>query len=259
MNQFLNKLNLSSVERRLVVGSGYVVFIVINLWFIWPHFGDWNITKIELQKARETLERFQKETDVAHVADLKAKLAKLEGQGSPVAPNEQSLDLIRSIQNQAMASGVSIQSSKPANVSSNVKTNEFFDEKGQNLHIVTGEKELVDFLVSLSSANSMIRALSMTLRPEPSPTPTKLQGEITLVASYQRNRPKPAPVPAPVPVQAPKSAVKNTATNATASASASVKPDAKKNEMPARTNVFKGPPPQPGAKPANTLQPIKKP
>jgi hypothetical protein len=42
MNNFLNQLNLTPQERRIVVGIIFlVVIVVLNLLFVWPHFGEW--------------------------------------------------------------------------------------------------------------------------------------------------------------------------------------------------------------------------
>ena len=86
--------------------------------------------------------------------------------------------------------------------------------------MLTGEKELIDFLYRMAQNDLLIRAKSMQLQPD-IPNRYKLQGSITLVKSYQRKAPpKPAApakatnAPAKAPTPAPKiPAPSNTATN----------------------------------------------
>ena len=40
MKSLFDKLDLRPGERRLVVGVGIVVFIVLNLLFVFPNFGE---------------------------------------------------------------------------------------------------------------------------------------------------------------------------------------------------------------------------
>ncbi len=194
MTGFLDKLNLRPGEKRLVVVVAFIVFVVLNLWFVIPHYGDHTKAQTELEKAQKTLAMFQKETENKTVGDLQKRLAELEGQGQSILPTEQSLDLIRTIQNQAAQSGVNITAQSEVSTTATGKTNAFFEEKSRMITVVTGEKELVNFLVSLGSTNSMIRVRTMTLKPDQSGT--RLQGNITLVASYQRPKPKRPELPA---------------------------------------------------------------
>lgn len=213
MNQFLNHLNLRPQEKRLVVFVLVVVFILLNFWFVWPHFNDWSSTKIELQKAREKLSHYQKETDSKRIEDLNKRLRELEGEGSSVVPAEMSLDLARAIRLQAGQSGIFIQNENDVAVGGG-STNEYFVERARNISVLCGENELINFLIALGSSNSMIRARSMNLQP--GIQQTNLQGTITLVASYQTNRlSKPA-----VPVKTEKTGPTRAKTENTGSAKA---------------------------------------
>ena len=40
MTSYLDRLNLRPFEKRLVVGVGAVLFVVLNAWFVFPHFSD---------------------------------------------------------------------------------------------------------------------------------------------------------------------------------------------------------------------------
>jgi hypothetical protein len=184
MNELFNRLNLNPLERRLLVGIMGVLFVVINLWLIWPRFGDWGRVNTEFKAAQVKLKNYELELDARRVEEYTKMMAEMEKEGQAVLPSEQSLDLARTIQNQAGAYGVVINSSVEVAFSGG-KTNEYFDEKARRVSITAGEKELLDFLTSLSG-NSMIRARSLTLRPDPSQM--RLQAEITLVASYQKKK-----------------------------------------------------------------------
>jgi len=183
MSAFLNRLNLRPQELRLVVIVFAIVFVVLNVWLVVPHFDDWGKAKKRLAKAKATLVLYQREIDPKRLGEYRKKLRELEGAGSTVATDERSFDLARIIQNQASASGVTITRENPGTVTSG-KTNEFFEERARVIDVSTGEKELVDFLVALGSTNSMIRVKSMNLKPDQ--TQMRLMGGITLVASYQK-------------------------------------------------------------------------
>ena len=200
MNTLLDRLNLRPQERRFVVVVVAIFFVVVNFWFVWPHFSDWGRVKSEIAKARATLEKYRRETAPQRVGEYQARLKELEGEGSMVASDEQSFDLARAINKHALQSGVSITGNQEVKTSS-VQTNEYFEEKSRSIQVVAGEKELVDFLISIGSTNSMIRARTMILGPDQ--TFTRLQGTIVLVASYQRNRVKPAAPAVKPPALAP--------------------------------------------------------
>ncbi len=190
MSQFVARLNLRPQERRILVVVTTIVLVVLNAIFVWPHFKDWRRVETELAKTRQILKSYRDE--VARIPDYTARLDRLEGQGSAVLPADQALQLQRAVQNQATASGVAITSTRTVpNVASS--TNAYFDEQTVVIGVNTGDKELVDFLVALGSGNSMIRAKDLDLRPDPSQL--KLNGNITLVASYQKKPKPPAPPP----------------------------------------------------------------
>jgi hypothetical protein len=178
-------MKLQAQERRLVVGITAIVFVVLNLWFVWPHFGDWKRARAELDTKQQTLARYQRETNPTKIAEYNARLKQLEGEGSSVAATEQALNLIRTIQTEAGRCGFVYDQNTVVPTASSTKTNEYFEEKAQQLTFsATGEKQLVDFLVSLGSTNSLIRAKSIVLKPNANHM--YLQGQITLVASYQK-------------------------------------------------------------------------
>jgi hypothetical protein len=187
----LDRLNLRPQERRFVVIAGLVVFLVINIWFVWPHFGDWGIVQNRTAQTQRTLKLYQDE--IARVPSYQAKQAKLQAQGSDVLSQE--LDLQRNIQAKATSSGVLVTRWDPRGKSGGSKTNQFFEEQLLTIDCTTGPKELVTFLVDVAAGNSMIRVREMNLRPDGSQT--KLLANITFVASYQKKVPVKPVTPAP--------------------------------------------------------------
>ena len=63
MNSLFDKLNLRPNERRLVGIVAFVVFIVLNWIFVWPHFGDWSKIQNRQKDANELLRRYRIEVD----------------------------------------------------------------------------------------------------------------------------------------------------------------------------------------------------
>lgn len=185
MSSLLDKLNLRPQERRLLVFVAIVTFVVLNIWLVWPHFKDWRITNAELQKTQETLRKYQAET--ARIGDYQARLRELEGSGPNVIPEEQDLDLVRNVQSQTLSSGIKVTRSDPKPKTSNSRTNQFFEEQTLTLRFEAGNEELVKFLVNLTSTNSLIRVQDLDVKP--AGNRSKLSGGLTLVASYQKNKP----------------------------------------------------------------------
>ncbi len=183
MTHFLSRL--TSIERRFVVGVVLVIFVVLNVAFVWPHFSDWNTVKNRLDTTRNKLAAYQ--IEIAQIPNYKAELSELENEGSEVPAEDQSIDFLRTIQMQAADSGVNIiDNSRPTTT-----TNQFFVELTQGINVQCGEKQLVDFLYNLGSGNSMIRVRDLALHPDASRQ--QLNANIKLVASYQK---KPAARPA---------------------------------------------------------------
>ena len=187
MTTFLDRWNLQPQERRLVVIVAAILFGMLNLWFVWPHFKDWQMVKDAREQVQTKPGRYTNE--VARVPEYQRRLKVLEKLGSPVIPSEQTLDLLRSVQTLAKLKGVRIDSQgqpTPVKDKETGNTNSFFEKLSMNIRVTTGETELVDFLYELGEGNSMIRVGDMTLSPAPGANPTNLSGTITLVASYQK-------------------------------------------------------------------------
>jgi hypothetical protein len=203
MTSLLDKLNLRPAERRLVVIVALVVFVVLNIWLIWPRFGSVGIWQQRRTDALKKLQNFNEE--VKKKPGYEKQLRDLESQGAYVGTEEQALALSRDVANQATLSGVQVNRYDPAPRSSTGRTNAFFEEQTLIITIAnTGEKELVDFLYNLGARSSLIRVKSMSISPDP--THMKLQGSITLVASFAKKPPPRVAAPPKVTNQPPPTA-----------------------------------------------------
>ncbi len=186
MTNPLDKLNLRPFERRLVVGVAVVLFLVINIVWVWPHFKDWTETKNRLEAARQALVTYQ--NAIAQRGDYQKKIAAFESEGAAGNNDDQANQFLRTVQNQAAVSGVTIVSISRQSAG----TNAFFLEQRQTFTVQADEEKLVDFLYQLGSGDSIIRARGLSLRPN-APR-QQLSGNIDLVASYQKSAaPKGAP------------------------------------------------------------------
>ena len=63
MTGYLDRLNLRPFEKRLVVGVGAVFFLVLNAWFVVPHFSDLSKARDNREEALKKLDRWQAEID----------------------------------------------------------------------------------------------------------------------------------------------------------------------------------------------------
>jgi len=173
---------LRPLERRLAVGVLVVLFLVLNYVFVWPYFSDFGTLRQRGDIARQKLKLYQ--TAIAQAANYAAQVKRLEGQGEFVAPEEQSINFLRTIQSQAAQSRVGI-----VNTSRQVThTNDaFFIEQVQNIVVIADDQQLVDFLYKLGSGASMVRVRDLELQPDAARQ--HLNANIRLVASYQKNPP----------------------------------------------------------------------
>jgi Tfp pilus assembly protein PilO len=186
MTSLFDKLNLRPFERRLVVVVGIVLFIVVQIWFVWPHFGDLKKMDVRRAKAQQTVKDFQAE--LAQKDKYQKEIAILQGEGLDVPSENQATELMRTIEQQARSTQVVITSSARPTTA----TNQFFLERSQTITAAATEESLVNFLFNLGSGNSLIRVRELSLRRDPSQM--KLAANIKLVASYQKAAArKPAP------------------------------------------------------------------
>ncbi len=200
MTSLFDKLKLRPFERRLAVIVAIVLFLVVQYLFVWPSFGAVSKMDTRRAEAQEKMKTYREE--IAQTNKFATGLAKLEGEGAAVPPEDQSSDLMRTTQAQSAQTQVQLQNvSKPF-----TRTNEFFLEQSVQVTALSTEDALLNFLYNLGSGNSLIRVRDLTLRPDQSRT--KLSATIKLVASYQkkpsvRAAAPPAPAPAPAAVKPP--------------------------------------------------------
>jgi Tfp pilus assembly protein PilO len=186
MSAGLSKLNLRPQERRLIALVAIVLFVVLNIVFVWPHFNDWGRLKLAQLRAERTLQTYQSE--IAKSKAYNVKLRELESAGSSVLPEEQELDLVKVVDSQAQLNGLFLIQLDSRPKQSTTQTNRFFEEQYVTLHVTSDNEQLVNFLVSLTSNNSLIRVKDLTIKTADAAA-TKLDELMTLVASYQRKTP----------------------------------------------------------------------
>ena len=204
MNKLFDKLNLRPQERRLVVLIFFVVFVVLQFWFVRPYFKEWGRLQGEIEKTRASLTLQNAErAKVGGPAGYEARLKKLEGEGSQIGSAMSALDLQSRILTQVGQSGVYQNGLTPLR-SGLQKPGDFFEEQSFTLVFSgTGEPELVDFLYNMGSGSSLVRVRDLSVSPDAGQY--KLSGRVTLTASFQKKPPVAAPAkPAtPVPVVKP--------------------------------------------------------
>jgi hypothetical protein len=231
LSSFFDKLNLRPGERRLVIIVAIVVFILLNAFFVWPHFGDWGKLQKRQRDADALLKAYQAEVDKTSL--YQRQLAELEKQGATVASEDQALKLANAVQQQAALSGVQQGGWNPSRPTAGggAKPNQFFEEQRGSMPFTAEEKQLVDFLYNLGVGSSLIRVSSMTLTPDNPQTRYKLQGSLTFVASYAKKAPpKVTPVTSPPRTNAPAVSATSRSTSAVARANT---PFGSKNTNPA--------------------------
>jgi len=204
--------HLRPLERRLTIGVLVILLLVLNYVFIWPHFSDWGNLRHRSDDAQRKLKLYQ--TAIAQRPAYEAQITKLESGGDFVALEDQSVNMMRTIQSQSAQSGVGI-----VNAGRQItRTNDaFFVEQIQNINVLANDKQLVDFLFKLGSGASTIRVRDLELQPDAAKQ--NLNANIRHVASYQKIAPvagpkaSPAASPKTAPVAGPKITSTATATN----------------------------------------------
>lgn len=180
MTGLLDRLNLRPAEKRLVVVVSMALFVVLNWWFVFPHFSDWARVQARMEKARRTLVRYERE--IANTNSVARAVKQMESEGYSIPAEEQFLHFSSTREAVAQQSGVNIgQASKIT-----TRTNQFFLELTQNISLQTKEAELVNFLYSLGSSNSLIRVRDLSLRPDQ--PRYNLNATVKLAASYQKKQ-----------------------------------------------------------------------
>lgn len=192
---FFDKINLKPMERRLIIAIALIVFVLFNVWWVWPHFKDWNVAQGKITETRAKLERYQKET--AELPAIEKRLKSIEGDElAGVMPADQSVHFRRTIEQMAMQNRVFV--SSWGNITPTrggvLGTNQFFEELNLPIQATAVEKDLVTFIYKLSSGGSSIRVRDLTLNPGQG---LNVASSMTLVASYQKSPGKSATASTP--------------------------------------------------------------
>ena len=125
MTAFLDKLNLRPGERRIVVFGALAVFIVLNIWLVWPQFGKVSFWQNRRQGAEQKLNQFNKE--ISRKAEYEKTLANLQRMGGQVSSEEQALQMQKDVLSYAALTHVAVESSStPNRGDSGGSTNAFF-------------------------------------------------------------------------------------------------------------------------------------
>jgi len=186
MKEFFARLN--PTERRFVVGVAVVFFLVINIVWVWPHFGDWSATRAKMDDASTKLALFESGTNL--IPGLKKEIEKYQKQGELVPPVDQAVRFVRLIQNQTTLFGI-VPESMSVQRQTGETNNPFFMNQTETMTMTSNEKQLVDFLYSLGAGtNSLIRVKALSVMPDGSHQ--RLTTRVTLVASYQKKAMVPA-------------------------------------------------------------------
>jgi hypothetical protein len=203
---FLDQLNLTPQERRIVVAIAVVVFVVLNLLLIWPHFGDLKRVRQQLDDTRNTMTTWNVEIgkDVDPSTNgYKNKLKTLERQQGGGIGSQQ-IQLQKSIYDQAMKTGVNVGEYRPVS-SAGVSSNEFYEEQSLKITFECQESQLVNFLFNVGNDPAMIRVRELNLHAADA-NRYGLKGDAFLSANYAKQQPKAAPPAAKAPAVAPKTA-----------------------------------------------------
>lgn len=189
MKNLFDQLQLRPHERRLVVIGLVVLFVVLNMWFVWPHYGDRAQAIRQLAKSNQDVAKYQKELSLTN--QYNELLTKLDKEGAGVLAGDKDIALLSTIQTLIRESGVSHSSITPAPRAAFNGTNEFYDQQALSIVLNPNEPEpLIRFLVSLATNEVTLRVRELDLKPDPSKT--KLAGSLRVVASFQKTQFAPA-------------------------------------------------------------------
>jgi len=174
----------------LVVLVSCVLFGVLHLWFVWPHFGDYQKLESRRRQARATLATYQQEC--ARTNEYLGQLTELEKAGDIILRTDQNSALKELIMDQAAASKLNTGDVDPLPRAIGA-TNEFFEQRELRLEILaTSPESILDFLMQVASKDLAIRVKSLGLKRERDQA--TLSGNVVLSASFQTKSLTAAPV-----------------------------------------------------------------
>jgi Tfp pilus assembly protein PilO len=195
MKSVFDQMNLRPLERRLVVAGLIVIFVVINAWWVWPQFKQWDTVKSDTARFNQTLSQFK--TEVAKLPALVAKENELKGSDDSMVQADagsMGVILMKAAQTKARVTGVNFSGYQPGAAH---KVDQYFEEQTLSTPFNnTGDTNLLDFLISVGE-EGMVRVRDLNLKPDTGQT--RLSGSVTLAATYQSQSALPVRGQAPPP------------------------------------------------------------
>jgi Tfp pilus assembly protein PilO len=193
MNGLLDQLDLTPQERRIVVVIAVIVFVVLNLLLVWPHFKDLARVRKDLDATRKTIRDWNEKISMDQETNgYKTQLHKLERQQGGGIVNQQ-VQLQRTVSDQALKTGVTVDEIRPA-ASTHPDTNKFYDEQSVKISFECQESQLVNFLFNVGNDPAMIRVHELNLKTADA-NRYRLKGDAILTANYAKQTTAPAPKP----------------------------------------------------------------
>jgi hypothetical protein len=194
---FFEQLNLRPNERRIVIVVGFIVFIVLNAWVVWPHFSDASVALKTINKGRldwtNHFEKIEMDTKAGGTRAQIQSLMKEQGGETLDGPGQsKEIQLTRKVQEKAPEYGVTVLSYNDIQTTAVGKTNDFFEERSLRIGVQSGESNLVNFLYDMGNDPAMIRVRELHLKPADM-NRYRLSGEILLSANFQKKPSAPAP------------------------------------------------------------------
>lgn len=188
MSNIFDSLNLSPQERRVVMGAVVVVFILLNVWLVFPHFSDWKDIQKQHDDAAAQLEKHEKQ--VAQKPALLAEIDRLEqmGPGIQLASANAASALQSTINALTRKNSIILRNNSSKSVARG--TNDYFEESARSLTFEADTEQLVGFLHSLGDSNTMVRVPDMMISPNAQLS--KLTVNLSVVASFQKDGPSPS-------------------------------------------------------------------
>ena len=190
-----DQLNLRPNERRIVILVAAVVFIVLNGWFVWPHFSDASKALTTIRNGRldwtNHYEKIQRDTRAGGTRAQIQSLMKEEGGDLDVGQSTE-IQLQRKVQEKAPQYGVTVLQYRDIQTTASGKTNDFFEERTLSISVQSGESNLVNFLYDMGNDPSMIRVRELHLKPADQ-NRYRLAGDVLLSANFQKKPAASAP------------------------------------------------------------------
>jgi hypothetical protein len=191
MSAFIDSLNLRPQEKRLIVGIALAVFVVLNIYFVFPHFKDYAAITREFYTIRTNTTAYKSmiAADDNPNNGFRIQLVKLKQQeGDSSASPYKEIQLVNTIASQARTTGVGIQTADPLPTLRRGLTNQaaqFFESQSIRISAQAKEVDLINFLYNIGNDPAMIRVRELDLRPFDN-NRYQLKCLITLTADYQK-------------------------------------------------------------------------